>query len=78
MGHIWMELVKIVGDPVSIVFLLVIGALLLAIRQLFKIIDRKDKLISEWIEQLGENSKTLTKLTTLIEILVYGRGNKND
>jgi len=73
-----MELIKVVGDPVYVVFLLIIGAMLMAIRELFKIIDRKDRLISEWIKQLGENSKTLTKLTTLIEILVYGKGNKND
>lgn len=76
MGHIWMELIKIAQDPVYIILLLIIGAMLMAIRQLFKIIDRKDKLISEWINQLGENSKILTKLTTLIEILVYGKGNK--
>jgi len=74
MAHVWMELIKIVGDPVYIILLLIVGAMLLAIRQLFKIIDRKDKLISKWIEELGENSKILTKLTTLIEILVYGKG----
>lgn len=74
MAHVWMELIKIVGDPVYIILLLIVGGMLLAIRQLFKIIDRKDKLISKWIEELGENSKILTKLTTLIEILVYGKG----
>lgn len=66
-------LLKIIENPVEVALLLIVGAELLAIRQLFKMIDKKDKQINNCSEGLATIAEGLGKLTILIEILVHGR-----
>lgn len=58
---IWKELI-IYLPPIAVVLLVVIW-------WLFKSIERRDKLLSDG---LAENTKILTTLTTLIDVMVHG------
>ena len=70
----WDSLAKLIGDPL-LVFLLCFYALLgwvifSLLRTIKSQVDYERQLISE----LNENSKTVVRLTTLIEALVHGKG----
>lgn len=70
----WSTLAKLISDPL-LIFLLCFYALLgwiiySLLRTISAQIDYERKLISE----LNETSKTVVRLTTLIETLVHGKG----
>jgi len=71
-------LMKIINDPILIVLTVVIFALLVFIYYMARQADGKEKRYFDYTKILNEeihaNSQTLVKLTTLIEVLVHGRG----
>lgn len=68
---------KLIGDPVLIVLTIVIISLIILLFLMTKSMERKDKThkqsIKELTHELHENSQTLMRLATLIEVLVHGR-----
>jgi hypothetical protein len=70
MLQILTDIFTLIADPVYITLMMIIGVLLLVIRQLFKMLDTERNHVLDYIEQLNENTNCLGKLTTLIEILV--------
>lgn len=73
------QIVKAIGNPVLIMLAIVIAALLLIIWSLIRMLKSKDVYVATLVDQLGANTTTLTRLTTLIEVLVHrGTGNVGD
>lgn len=74
-------IVKAIGDPVLIVLTIVIVGLLVLLYLLTKTIDKKERdhqqSITSLTNELHENSQTLVRLATLIEVLVHGRKQSN-
>lgn len=72
---------KVIGDPVLIVLTIVIVSLLVLLYLLTKSIEKKEKAhqqsINTLTQELHENSQTLVRLATLIEVLVHGRKQDN-
>lgn len=72
---------KAIGDPVLIVLTIVIVGLLVLLYLLTKSIEKKEKAHQQSInmltQELHENSQTLVRLATLIEVLVHGRKQAN-
>jgi len=72
----WQALAKLINDPL-LVFLLCFYALLgWVIFALLRTIASQVKYERQLLSELNENSKTVVRLTTLIETLVHGRGGK--
>lgn len=72
---------KLIGDPVLIVLTIVIVSLIVMLFLVTRSMDRKGKAheqsIKELTHELHENSQTLMRLATLIEVLVHGRKQAN-
>jgi len=72
---------KAIGDPMLIVLTIVIVGLLGLLYMLTKSIQKKEKdhqqSINTLTQELHDNSQTLVRLATLIEVLVHGRKQAN-
>jgi len=70
-------LAKLINDPVLIVLTIVIVALLVFIYYMARQAEKKEQRHFETThaltEEIHNNSQTLIKLTTLVEVLVHGR-----
>lgn len=70
----WQSLAKLINDPL-LIFLLSFYALLgWIILKLLQTISNQVTYERQLISELNETSKTVVRLTTLIETLVHGKG----
>lgn len=68
---------KLIGDPILIVLTIVIIALIAMLFLLMRWMNKKDckhqEVILKLTSELHENSQTLVRLATFIEVLIHGR-----
>lgn len=71
------EIAKTIGDPIYIIFFIIIlGMFVLLIykdRCLLRVIETHKQTASEIVDEVHETNVTMAKLTTLIEVLIYGK-----
>jgi len=65
------EAIKAIGDPFLIVLLVIIW-------MQFKMLTKRDDLLTNLTGEIHTNGKLLASLTALVEVLVYGRRHGND
>jgi len=66
------EVAKVIKDPALLILLLVVAGL-------FYMLCQKEKQLVKLIQTINDNNVLMSKLTTMVEVLIYGqRGSKND
>jgi hypothetical protein len=73
MEKIILPIAKLISEPILIFILCILGLLGYIIYSLLNTIKSQVDYERELISELGSNTKTLERLTTLIETLVQGR-----
>lgn len=66
------EVARIIQDPVLIVLSIVLFALVGVVFLLLRAMGQREKYINTLTTELHQNSQTLVRLTTLIEVMVNG------
>lgn len=66
------EVARVIQDPMLIVLSIVLLALVLVVFLLLRAMNQREKYISTLTIELHQNSQTLVRLTTLIEVMVNG------
>ena len=67
------EIARLINDPVLIVLTVVVISLIGVVYLLLRAMDKRDRYITSLTDELHQNSQVLTKLTTLIEVVIRGK-----